>query len=691
MFRKTKIVCTLGPSTDKEGVLKRLIEEGMNVARFNFSHGDHEEQLGRLQMLQKLRKELKRPVAALLDTKGPEIRLRDFTDGKVELKDGQTFTLTTDEIMGDAKRVSITYKNLPEDVKPGDRILIDDGLIGMEVKEIKVTSGAKADKDGNKPKDIICQVLNGGVISNRKGVNVPNVELSMPYISEKDYGDIVFAVEHDYDFIAASFVRTADDVLAIRKILAEKGGEDINIIAKIENMQGVQNIDDIIRVSDGIMVARGDMGVEIPLEDVPVIQKMIIKKVYDAGKKVITATQMLDSMMKHPRPTRAEATDVANAIYDGTSAIMLSGETAAGMYPIEALKTMVRIAVRTEQDINYLQRFKMRKTMSNPDVTNAISHATCTMAGDLNAAAIITVTKSGRTARMVSKYRPNCPIIGGCLTEKIYRQLALSWGVIPLMIEEKTQAEELFDYAVDAAEAAGIISKGDVVVLTAGVPLGVSGTTNLIKVQVAGHILVEGQGIGTQKISANLCVCHSDEDLKNFKVGDIIVAKDTSNAMMTQMREASGLIVEASGENCHAAIAGLSLDRMTAAIIGFSLNYAAYFAEIYRSGIQAIPKGQYEAAKVLGFNRSQTFFKIILPQVVKIITPSLGSECMTLVKDTSLAHVIGVMEIYVVATNQMARSRGMIYLVVAGIFYLIMNAIVSKVFSVIEKRMNYYR
>ena len=557
MFRKTKIVCTLGPSTDKEGVLKRLIEEGMNVARFNFSHGDHEEQLGRLQMLQKLRKELKRPVAALLDTKGPEIRLRDFTDGKVELKDGQTFTLTTDEIMGDAKRVSITYKNLPEDVKPGDRILIDDGLIGMEVKEIKVTSGAKADKDGNKPKDIICQVLNGGVISNRKGVNVPNVELSMPYISEKDYGDIVFAVEHDYDFIAASFVRTADDVLAIRKILAEKGGEDINII---ENMQGVQNIDDIIRVSDGIMVARGDMGVEIPLEDVPVIQKMIIKKVYDAGKKVITATQMLDSMMKHPRPTRAEATDVANAIYDGTSAIMLSGETAAGMYPIEALKTMVRIAVRTEQDINYLQRFKMRKTMSNPDVTNAISHATCTMAGDLNAAAIITVTKSGRTARMVSKYRPNCPIIGGCLTEKIYRQLALSWGVIPLMIEEKTQAEELFDYAVDAAEAAGIISKGDVVVLTAGVPLGVSGTTNLIKVQVAGHILVEGQGIGTQKISANLCVCHSDEDLKNFKVGDIIVAKDTSNAMMTQMREASGLIVEASGENCHAAIAGLSLD-----------------------------------------------------------------------------------------------------------------------------------
>lgn len=559
MFRKTKIVCTLGPATDNENVMRRLIEEGMNVARFNFSHGSHEEQMGRLVMLRKLREEMKRPVAALLDTKGPEIRLMEFADGKVELKDGQMFTLTTEEIKGDATRVSITYKDLPKDVKVGSRILIDDGLIEMEVAEIKPTVGAKA-KNGETPMDIVCRVINGGAVSNKKGVNVPNVELSMPYISEKDYSDIVFAVENDYDFIAASFVRTADDVLAIRKILEEKGGEDINIISKIENMQGVENIDDIIRVSDGIMVARGDMGVEIPLEDVPVIQKMIIKKVCEAGKKVITATQMLDSMMKHPRPTRAEATDVANAIYDGTSAIMLSGETAAGMYPIEALKTMVRIAIRTEQDINYVQRFKQRKTMCNPDVTNAISHATCTMAGDLNAAAIITVSKSGRTARMVSKYRPDCPIIGTCLTDKVYRQLALSWGVIPLLIEEKTQAEELFDYAVDAAESAGLIERGDVVVLTAGVPLGVSGTTNLIKVQVAGHILVKGRGINDKKVSANLCVCHTEEGLKNFKVGDIIVASDTNNHMMEQMRQASGLIVEADSDSCHAAIAGLSLD-----------------------------------------------------------------------------------------------------------------------------------
>ncbi|MBO5522855.1 MAG: pyruvate kinase [Roseburia sp.] len=560
MFRKTKIVCTLGPATDNESVMRRLIEEGMDVARFNFSHGSHEEQMGRLVMLRRLREEMKRPVAALLDTKGPEIRLMEFAEGKVELKDGQMFTLTTEVVKGDVTRVSITYKDLPQDVKVGSRILIDDGLIEMEVAEIKPAAGAKAQKNGEKPMDIVCRVINGGVVSNKKGVNVPNVELSMPYISEKDYSDIVFAVENDYDFIAASFVRTADDVLAIRKILEEKGGEDINIISKIENMQGVQNIDEIIRVSDGIMVARGDMGVEIPLEDVPVIQKMIIKKVCEAGKKVITATQMLDSMMKHPRPTRAEATDVANAIYDGTSAIMLSGETAAGMYPIEALKTMVRIAVRTEQDINYVQRFKQRKTMCNPDVTNAISHATCTMAGDLNAAAIITVSKSGRTARMVSKYRPDCPIVGACLTDKVYRQLALSWGVIPLLIEEKTQAEELFDYAVDAAEEAGFIESGDVVVITAGVPLGISGTTNMIKVQVAGHILVRGRGLNQKKISANLCVCRTEEDLANFKVGDIIVASDTNNHMMEQMRQASGLIVEADSESCHAAIAGLSLD-----------------------------------------------------------------------------------------------------------------------------------
>ena len=555
MTRRTKIICTLGPSTDNEAVMRALIEEGMNVARFNFSHGPHDEQMGRLKMLRKLRKELGKYVAALLDTKGPEIRLVEFEKGKTELKTGQTFTLTTDDILGTDERVSITYKNLADDVKPGDHILIDDGLVGLEVVEIKPV--AKPVNTKVNARDIVCKVLNDGVISNKKGVNVPNVDLTMPFISEKDYGDICFAVENDYDFIAASFVRTAEDVMEIRKILAEKGGEDIKIISKIENMQGVRNIDDIIRVSDGIMVARGDMGVEIPLEDVPVMQKMIIKKACEAGKIVITATQMLDSMMKHPRPTRAESTDVANAIYDGTSAIMLSGETAAGMYPIEAVKTMVRIATRTEQDINYLQRFRQRRTMCNPDVTNAISHATCTMAGDLSAAAIVTVTKSGRTARMISKYRPNCTIIGECLTEKVCRQLNLEWGVEPVLITEEQDASQLFEKAVDVAEAAGFVSKGELVVLTGGVPLGVSGTTNLIKVQVAGHILVTGKGLNGKKISGNLCVCHSNED---FKDGDIIVAADTTNEMMAQMRQASALIVEAEGANCHAAIAGLSLD-----------------------------------------------------------------------------------------------------------------------------------
>lgn len=471
-LRKTKIVCTMGPSTEKGDVLKQLMLAGMNVARFNFSHGDHDEQMGRLVELRRLRKELGLPVAALLDTKGPEIRLREFKNEKVDLVAGQTFTLTAEEIMGDETRVSISYKELVNDVKVGDTILIDDGLIELKVQSLTKT-------------DIVCTVVNGGKVSNKKGVNVPNVDLTMPFISEKDHSDIVFAVEQDYDFIAASFVRTADDVLQIRKILKENGNDTIKIISKIENMQGVKNIDEIIEVSDGIMVARGDMGVEIPLEDVPAMQKMIIKKATKAGKQVITATQMLDSMIKNPRPTRAEATDVANAIYDGTSAIMLSGETAAGDYPVEAVKTMVRIAIRTEQDINFRARFKQRESLDNPDITNAISHATCTTAHDLNAAAIITVSKSGRTVQDVSKYRPDCPIIGGSTSEKVCRQLNLAWGVVPVLVDEKDDIDELFDHAVETAEKAGVIENGDIAVLTAGVPLGVSGTTNMIKVRVA--------------------------------------------------------------------------------------------------------------------------------------------------------------------------------------------------------------
>ena len=547
-IRKTKIVCTLGPSTDKGDVLRQLMQEGMNVARFNFSHGSHEEQKARLDKLVALREELDLPVAALLDTKGPEIRLKELKGGKAELKEGQLFTLALGDFVGDASRVAITYEDLHNDVKAGDRILIDDGLIEMKVVRL----------DGT---DIVCEVINGGMISNKKGVNVPNVELSMPFISETDYSDIVFGIENGFDFIAASFTRTADDILQIRKILEEHDCKSFNIIAKIENKQGVDNIDDIIRVSDGIMVARGDMGVEIPMEDVPVIQKILIEKVYKAGKQVITATQMLDSMMKHPRPTRAEATDVANAVYDGTSAIMLSGETAAGDYPVEALQTMVKIASRTEQDINYMSRLKKRSILTNPDITNAIAHATCTTAMDLNASAIITVSNSGRTARMVSKYRPACPIIGCSVNKDVCRKMSLSWGVTPLLVELKHNSDELFDHAVDKAEEMGLIKQGEIVVLTAGVPLGISGTTNMIKVHVAGHILMRGKGLNDKVDSGNMCVVNSAEELKEkFKVGDIIVAKDTCNEMMEQIRLSSGLILEKNSINCHGAIAGLSLD-----------------------------------------------------------------------------------------------------------------------------------
>ena len=547
-MRKTKIVCTLGPATDDENVMRQLMLEGMSVARMNFSHGSHEEQKKRLDMVKKLRKELGLPVAALLDTKGPEIRIGDIEGGKVELKKGQTFVLTTEDIVGNAEIVSITYKQLYKDVKPGDSILIDDGLIGMEVQKI----------DGE---EIVCQVKNGGFISNHKGVNVPGVELKMPFVSQKDYEDIVFAAEQDYDFIAASFTRTADDILEIRKILEEKGGQYIHIIAKIENMQGVENCEEILRVADGIMIARGDMGVEIPLEEVPVIQKKLIRMALKASKPVITATQMLDSMIKNPRPTRAETSDVANAIYQGTGAIMLSGETAAGAYPIEAVRTMARIAERTEKDIDYSREFKPRRLAERPDVTNAISHATCTTAMDLNAAAIVAVTKSGRTVGRIAKYRPSCPIIGCATHSRVCRQLSLMWGVIPVEMQEEETADDLFDHAVKLTEDKGLISRGDLVVITAGVPLGLSGTTNMLKVQVAGNTLLTGRGCNALKASGNVCVCNSAEDLaKTFRPGDIVVVSATNNDMMPQLKDAAGIITEQGDRYFHAAIVGIALD-----------------------------------------------------------------------------------------------------------------------------------
>ena len=470
-MRKTKIVCTLGPATDNEEVLRQMMLEGMNVARCNFSHATYDEHKKRMDMIKKLRKEVGQPVAILLDTKGPEVRVKNFKDGRVTLEEGQLFTLTADEVEGTKDKVSVTYNRLYEDLEVGMRVLIDDGLIEMTVEQVDRTN-------------IVCRVINGGVVSNHKGVNVPDVDLSMPYISDKDREDILFGISQDVDFIAASFVQKKEDILQLRRLLEKNGGSDIKIIAKIENAQGVTNIDDIIEVSDGIMVARGDMGVEIPYEEVPVIQKKIIKKVYRTGKQVITATQMLESMIKNPRPTRAETTDVANAVYDGTSAIMLSGETAAGAYPVEAVKTMVRISERTEQDVDYRKRFYQSARETDTDITNAICHASCTTALDLNAKAIVTVTKSGTSARMLSKYRPESDIISCATTEKVCRQLSLTWGVTPIVIKEEKEVFHLFDKAIQAAVKMKLLGAGDLTVITSGVPIGVSGTTNMMKVQV---------------------------------------------------------------------------------------------------------------------------------------------------------------------------------------------------------------
>jgi pyruvate kinase len=473
-MRKTKIICTLGPATDQPGVLKQVAEAGMDVARFNFSHGSYEEHGKRFDALCKVREEAGRPIAALLDTKGPEIRLRDFANGKEYLEKGQTFTLTTREIAGTKDIVSISYTGLPKDVKIGTRILIDDGLIEMTV-------------EGKTETDIVCKVLNEGPVSNTKGVNVPDTRLSMPYLSEKDREDIIFACKTGYDFVAASFVRSAADVFEVRKVLSENNGDAIRIISKIENKEGVDNIDEIIEASDGIMIARGDMGVEIPGEEVPVIQKMIIKKVYKAGKQVITATQMLDFMMKNPRPTRAEISDVANAIYDGTGAIMLSGETAAGKYPVESVAMMAKIAERTEKDIDYKKRFRIMESKEHATVREAISHATVMTAHDLNAEAIVSVTMSGSTARRVAKYRPASPIIGCSVNEQVLRQLNLAWGVIPIKIEKESDTMALFGHAVNRAKEAGYLKAGDIAVITAGIPLGIEGATNMIKVEKAGE------------------------------------------------------------------------------------------------------------------------------------------------------------------------------------------------------------
>ena len=552
-MRKTKIICTLGPSTDKDGVLRELIANGMNVARFNFSHGSHEEHKGRLDLLKSLREELGKPVAALLDTKGPEIRLKDFKNGTEMLEAGQTFTLTTRDVEGTKEICSITYKDLPQDVAPGGTIMLDDGLIKLQIQTVNDT-------------DIVCTVLNNGKIKNKKGVNVPGVHLSMPYMSQRDKDDIIFGIEQGFDFIAASFVRTAQDVYEIRNLLNEYDS-NIRIIAKIENREGVNNIDSILAAADAVMVARGDLGVEIDFTELPGIQKNIIERSFSFGKPIVTATQMLDSMIVNPRPTRAEISDVANAIYDGTSAIMLSGETAAGAYPVEALKTMSAIAERTEQEGFHLRGRTMDFNPGKISVSDATAHAACLTARDVNAAAIVTVSESGTTARLLSKYRPQQPIIACVMREQVQRQLSLSWGITPLMMSLAHSTDELIEMSTALAKENGYLHNGELAVVTAGVPVGVSGTTNMIKIHMVGNCLATGVGVGPENndvASGKACVCRTmDEVRAKFKPGMVLVVPSTSNEMLSFVRDAAALVVEEPGLNSHAAIAGKALLKPT--------------------------------------------------------------------------------------------------------------------------------
>ncbi|MCQ4922330.1 pyruvate kinase [Tissierella carlieri] len=551
-MKKTKIVCTIGPASESENVLKELFVNGLNVCRLNFSHGSHEEHKRRIDNIKKVREELNMPIGIMLDTKGPEIRLGDFKEGTIEIEEGDIFTLTTRDIVGDKSIVSVSYVGLPNDIEKESRILIDDGLVELKVLEII---------DGT---DIKCIALNNGTLKNHKGVNVPNVKINLPAITKKDIDDILFGIENGIDFIAASFVRKASDVIEIRKILEENNADFIEIISKIENQEGVDNIDEILAASDGIMVARGDLGVEIQTEEMPLVQKELIKKSNLVGKPVITATQMLDSMMRNPRPTRAEVTDVANAILDGSSAIMLSGETAAGKYPIESVKTMYNIAIRTEESLDYGEILKSKVAITEVSTTNAIGKATCTTAMDLGASAIITATSSGYTSKAISKFRPKSPIIAATTTESVMRRLSLVWGVYPVLSPYSNSTDDVIELSIQSAVDKGYIKEGDLVVITAGIPVGTSGSTNLIKVHTIGKVLLKGMGIGKDSTLGRVCIANNGEELmKKFRDGDVIVSKDTDREMVKFMEKASAIITEQGGLTSHAAIVGLNLNKPT--------------------------------------------------------------------------------------------------------------------------------
>lgn len=549
-MRKTKIVCTLGPATNDVEIMKQLIHNGMDAARINFSHGTYETHAETIAKLKQAREELNAPIPLILDTKGPEIRVKTFKEDKVRLEEDATFTLTTREVEGDGNIVSVTYADLPKDVHRGSRILIDDGLIELKVEDITET-------------DVVCKVVNGGVVKSRKGVNLPGVEVNLPSLMEKDIEDLKFGVENGFDIVAASFIRSAEDVLKIRRVLEENGGGQMHIISKIENQQGVENIDKILEASDGIMVARGDLGVEIPPEEVPLVQKILIAKANRIGKPVITATQMLESMVHSPRPTRAEANDVANAIFDGSDAIMLSGETAAGAYPLEAVATMARIALKAESAVDYAAKLANTTEPARVNITNAISMAACATAAELKTAAITTVTKSGFTARMISRYRPACPLIASTSDETVWRQMNLIWGCKPMLYTGELPRGGVFDTALEIAVKSGLLKNGDTVVSALGMPLGFSGATNTLRVDIVGDVLCKGKGVGTKRATGTARVITARDGVeRTFHQGDILVTTATDSSFMPYIRKAAAIVVGPLDQNAnsHAEVAGMALD-----------------------------------------------------------------------------------------------------------------------------------
>lgn len=559
-MKKTKIVCTIGPSSDSYEVLKALVDEGMNVARLNFSHGTHPEHKKRIDTIKKIRDDIDEPIAIMLDTKGPEIRIKTFKDGMIRIEQGQDFTLTSEDLEGDETKVSVTYKDIAKDLKADDRVLIDDGLVEFTVISV----------DEN---NVYMKAVNSGELSDRKGVNLPSVKVNLPTLTEKDIEDLIFGIENDVDFIAASFIRSAKDVLEIRKILESNGGDDIKIISKIENLEGVQNIDEIIDASDGIMVARGDMGVELDEEDIPLVQKDIIRKCNLKGKFVITATQMLDSMIRNPRPTRAEVTDVANAILDGSSAIMLSGETAAGNYPVKACEMMRKIAVKIEDSLDYKIIVDSTNDEHEINITNSIAKATREAALDLDAKVIIAATTSGLTARNISKFKPKSLIIAATTDEKVRRQLAIEWGVFPIRATLASSIDDLFYESINILKNIKFVKEGELVILTAGMPLGKAGSTNIMMVKTVGKLLCKGMGIGKHKISARACVAKNAKELEEtFSDGDIIVTIGVYKDMLPYIQKSSGIITVEGGLTSQGAIVGINYHLATVVGVGEAMN-----------------------------------------------------------------------------------------------------------------------